>query len=74
MKRLVPYLEANGIETLVFKGPALAQSIYGRIALRPFLDLDILVQPRDVAKAWSLLKAEGYTLSYNVSQERTADS
>lgn len=68
MKRLVPYLEANGIETLVFKGPALSQGLYGRIGLRPFLDLDLFVQPRDVAKAWSLLTAEGYTLEYNVSR------
>jgi len=69
MKRLVPYLQANGIETLVFKGPALAQGLYGRIGLRPFLDLDLFVQPRDVAKAWSLLAAEGYTLEYNMSRE-----
>lgn len=70
MNRLVPYLQAHGIETLVFKGPALAQSVYGRRTLRPFLDLDILVQPRDVAKAWSLLEAEGYTLAYNLPREQ----
>lgn len=70
MKRLVPILRANGIETLVFKGPALSQSIYGRIALRPFLDLDILVQPQDVARAWSCLQAEGYMLSSGASREQ----
>lgn len=70
MKRLIPYLEANGIETLVFKGPPLAYTLYGRIALRPFYDLDLLVQPRDVAAAWSLLAAEGYTLAYGLSSEQ----
>lgn len=66
MKRLVPHFQANGIETIVLKGPSLAQRIYGQIALRPFGDLDLLVQPQDVARAWMLLEAEGYAPAYAV--------
>jgi hypothetical protein len=70
MKRLIPSFKANGIETVVYKGPALATSLYGRIALRPFLDLDLLVQPQDVERAWSLLVAQGYELPYRISGEQ----
>jgi Uncharacterised nucleotidyltransferase len=66
MKRLVPRLEANGIETLVFKGPALARTIYRNVVLRAFTDLDIMVRPTKVAQAWALLAREGYTLAYNL--------
>lgn len=67
LKRLVPRLVANGIETLVLKGPTLAQSLYGRPAYRAFGDIDVMVQARDVVKAWALLEEDGYALSYKVT-------
>jgi hypothetical protein len=67
MKRLIPLFEANRISTLVFKGPPLARNLYGSLALRTFVDLDIMVHPEDVERAWALLKAEEYTLSYKFS-------
>jgi len=70
MKRLVPRLEELGIETIVFKGPALAQMLYGRLAQRPFLDLDIMVHPTDVPQAWRRLEAEGYQLAYKIPPEQ----
>ncbi len=57
---IVSQLEANGIAALPYKGPALAVTLYGDIALREFGDLDILVRRRDVAPARALLQSRGY--------------
>lgn len=67
MKRLVPQLEAQGIPTLVFKGPPFALSVFGSIALRAFTDLDLMVHPAQVERAWQFLTAQGYTLAYRIS-------
>ncbi|MBD3790221.1 MAG: nucleotidyltransferase family protein, partial [Campylobacterales bacterium] len=40
--RIMKLLEANNIEALAFKGPALAQMAYGNITMRQFGDLDVL--------------------------------
>jgi hypothetical protein len=53
--------ESNGIPAIPYKGPALAGSVYGDLALRQFSDLDILVQKQDVLKARDLLVSSGYT-------------
>jgi hypothetical protein len=49
----------HGIIALPFKGPVLAQDVYGDIGLRVFSDLDILVAPKDAAAAWELLLENG---------------
>ncbi len=48
------------IEFIPIKGPALAQSVYGDIALRQYADLDILVQKTDITSVYQLLLHEGY--------------
>src|SRR5262249_22989147 len=48
------------IPAVPFKGPALAASAYGNLALREFADLDILLLERDVPRARDLLLAWGY--------------
>lgn len=57
---LLRLLEAAGITAVPFKGPVLAASVYGNLALRQFSDLDILVQERDVPRATELLVSQGY--------------
>lgn len=52
--------ESNAIEALPFKGPALAAAVYRDVALREFVDLDILVRQRDVLPAKRLLEKRGY--------------
>lgn len=69
MKRLIPQFEAYGIPTLVFKGPPLARALYNSLAHRTFVDLDIMVHPADVERAWTLLKHQGYTLSHKYLPE-----
>lgn len=51
---------AAGVQLLAYKGPALAVQAYGDLALRRFIDLDVLVRRRDVARAGEQLLALGY--------------
>lgn len=52
--------EAAGIEAIPYKGPALALYAYHNLALRRFVDLDILVRRADVLRAKELLVAQGF--------------
>ncbi len=45
--RLIAHFNAHAIRVIPFKGPALAQVLYGSLSLREFGDLDILIQPSD---------------------------
>ncbi len=58
--RLSALLERVGIQTIAFKGPALAALAYGSLNLRQFVDLDLLVRSAQVADAIKLLRADGY--------------
>jgi hypothetical protein len=49
-----------GIESLPFKGPILAETLFGDVAARGSLDLDLLVQRRDYAAAQTVLIASGF--------------
>jgi Uncharacterised nucleotidyltransferase len=53
-------LEMSGIPALPFKGPVLAASVYGNLALRQFGDLDILIREQDAERARDLLRSKGY--------------
>lgn len=70
--RIVDFLEARGIATIPHKGPVLAESVYGDLALRSFSDLDILVRPSDVQRARTAVKEFGYvpTLSLSSAEEQ----
>ena len=47
---------------LVVKGPALAATCYRRSEERSYVDLDVLVRPRDVAVALARLRHQGFVL------------
>lgn len=70
--RLMQVLGAAGIASLCFKGPTLALLAYGSLALRSFDDLDVLVSPDDVERAWAVLESEGFRAhtSASLSQRR----
>jgi hypothetical protein len=57
---LVNLLESNGICAVPYKGPVLAASVYGDLALRQFSDLDVFVHKSDVQKAKQLMVSAGY--------------
>lgn len=60
---LLSSFNANDIQALPLKGPALAVMAYDNISLRQFADLDILIHPKDVIRALNLLYARGYKLA-----------
>lgn len=65
--RLISSFSAADIEAISYKGPVLALFAYGNIALRRFVDLDVIVKKSDVLKAREILLNEGYTPSKALS-------
>ncbi len=61
---LVKAFSANRIPILPYKGPVLANQVYKNLALRPIIDLDILVPIDDIPRAKKLLLDKGYQLSW----------
>jgi len=59
--RLLDLFEENGVRAVPLKGPVLAESLYGNVALRYFKDLDILIDPADLPKVKQLLTAVPYS-------------
>ena len=59
--RLITLFAEHGIEAIPYKGPMLAHFAYDNLALRRFVDLDVIVRKADVLKAREVLSAEGYT-------------
>jgi hypothetical protein len=57
---LIDQLHERGISSIPFKGPLLAQVLYGDISYRQFDDLDILIQKKDFQKTKEFLIAKGY--------------
>lgn len=58
--RIVEALEEQNVPVIPFKGPVLAALAYGDVAVRPFVDLDLLVAREDVLRAKEYLVQEGY--------------
>lgn len=54
-------LSAKGIEVILLKGAGLATTIYGSFGARPMYDVDLLVKPQHAVRAWSALRANGWT-------------
>jgi hypothetical protein len=67
--RVVSYLESAGIKALPYKGPALAQILYGAVTQRQFGDLDILILPADVPKAKAALRELGYAPALDLAPQ-----
>jgi putative nucleotidyltransferase-like protein len=70
LMRLLDGFSEQGISVLPYKGPTLAQALYGDIALRAFADLDLLVRPSDVPGATEVLETLGYTADPPISAAR----
>ena len=58
--RVVKHLESQNIPSLPYKGPTLAELLYGNVTTRQFSDLDILVHTRDVARTRTALAEIGF--------------
>lgn len=53
-------LEEAGVQVVVLKGAALAETVYGDPGLRPMVDVDLLVRREHVERAVSALLAAGF--------------
>ena len=69
LKKVLQTLETERINALVLKGASMAQNYYPLPELRPFNDIDILVQKKDLDKIKDTLIKSGYT-----SQEKSKEN
>lgn len=58
--RVLRTFAGQGVQTILLKGAALAEMVYGNIALRPMADLDLLVRREDLTSALAALTKLGY--------------
>ncbi len=70
--RIVRHLDHCGIPVLPYKGPLLAQLLFGDVTFRQFSDLDFLVRRADVLRARAALRELGYDCEQKLTarQER----
>ena len=61
------HLAARGLQVLPYKGPVLAEILYGNVVLRQFSDLDLLVRSRDLPAVKSALAELGYEPGLHLS-------
>lgn len=60
LARVLDRFHRDGLTAVPYKGPVLAAQAYGDVALREFVDLDILLRPADIDRARVLLQADRY--------------
>jgi len=70
--KLLNVFGAHGIPAVPYKGPVLAASVYGNLALRQFIDLDIMVHRHDVLEAKELLALLGYRPQHQLTSAQEA--
>jgi len=66
LMRVLDLLAQNRIPAVPIKGPVLARWAYGNLALRSFLDLDLLIRREYVPLAKEVLTKEGYRLKSDI--------
>jgi len=70
--KILSDFDAHRITAVPFKGPLLAESVYGDVSLRQFCDLDILVPRQDVVRAKEILVSQGYSLQFPLTRRQEA--
>ncbi|HEB12497.1 MAG TPA: hypothetical protein ENI11_02345 [Actinobacteria bacterium] len=63
LSMIISTLESSGVEVIVHKGMAIASPVYGDIGVRPMVDIDLLVRPRDTQKLKMVLACSDLPLS-----------
>ncbi len=58
--RIIRHFEQRQLPAIPYKGPALAQSLYGDVGRRSFSDLDFLISPPDFERAKRILSEIQY--------------
>lgn len=57
---ILDFFTRANIRAVPFKGPVLAQTLYGHMALRQMADVDFMIHPDDLGRAKALLVSRGY--------------
>ena len=70
--KILDLLNTHGVPAIAYKGPALAAAVYGDIALRQFVDLDILVRKQDVFAVKEILVKQGYDPEFILTESQQA--
>jgi hypothetical protein len=68
--QILELFDAHHIPAMPFKGPALAVSAYGDVALRQFDDLDVLIHRDDAPRARLVLVEKGYISPYGLTRDQ----
>ena len=66
--RILSACRENGIEVVPYKGPVLAEQLWGSFALRECSDLDFLVRRSDVDRSGGVLSGLGYRAATPVAK------
>lgn len=61
VERVVALFAAADIAAILLKGPGLSLRAFGRLGLRTYRDLDLLIEEHDVSAAETVLAEAGYT-------------
>ena len=69
LARIMAQFESGQWRTIPYKGPVLAQSLYGDPGLRSFSDLDFLISPVDFERARQALAEIGYRPSADLTPD-----
>src|SRR5258706_4414626 len=72
LRKLLRFLDQNGVTAVAFKGPVLSAAAYGAIGLRQAGDLDILIEPGAFSRAKELLGSAGYRLHPPLTESQLA--
>lgn len=60
LRDILTAFRAGGVEAIVLKGAALAETVYAHIGLRPMCDIDILIKPENGNAVGVILAGLGY--------------
>ena len=67
--RILDRLDSLEIDVMPYKGPALAETLYGDIAARQAGDIDLLIHARDLARIKNAVHELGYTTHLALSEK-----
>lgn len=67
---IVKTLNDHQIESVPYKGPILAQQVYGNLTIREFGDLDLYVKKEDVPLIKNILISKGYKSEFMFSSSQ----
>jgi hypothetical protein len=67
--KLLQAFSSSGIPVIPFKGPIVALSLYENLALRQFIDLDLLIRREDILKARKVLLDRGLLPQFELTEK-----